>query len=336
VEDTAYYRWTRFVALNEVGGDPARFGLPPAAFHAASAARQERWPGGMTALSTHDTKRGEDVRARLAVLSELPDEWADAVDRWNTAAPLPDPATAHLLWQTVAGAWPIERARLHAYLEKAVREAGTHTGWADPDGSFESAVHAAVDAVYDDPALRADVDAFVSRITPSGWSNALGQKLVQLLMPGVPDVYQGTELWDDSLVDPDNRRPVDFAARRDLLARLDGGWRPPVDAGGAAKLLVVSRALRLRRERELRGYRPVAAGGAAADHAVAFDRGGVIAVATRLPVGLARLGGWADTALPLPPGSWRDLLTERQITGDGAEVGVLLDTYPVALLVGGS
>jgi (1->4)-alpha-D-glucan 1-alpha-D-glucosylmutase len=336
VEDTAFYRWTRFVALNEVGGDPARFGVPPATFHAASAARERRWPAGMTTLSTHDTKRGEDVRARLAVLSELPAEWADAVDRWSAAAPVPDPATTHLLWQTVAGAWPIERERLHAYLEKAVREAGTHTSWADPDAAFEGAVRAAVDAAYDEPALRADIDAVVAGITPPGWSNSLGQKLVQLFMPGVPDVYQGTELWDNSLVDPDNRRPVDFAARRDLLARLDAGARPPVDAGGAVKLLVVSRALRVRRDRTLSGYRPLPARGPAADHAVAFDRGGVVAVATRLPVGLSRRGGWGATTLPLPAGRWRDVLTEREITGADAELGVVLDTYPVALLVGES
>jgi (1->4)-alpha-D-glucan 1-alpha-D-glucosylmutase len=331
VEDTAYYRWTRFVALNEVGGDPARFGTPPRAFHAAQAARERRWPAAMTTLATHDTKRGEDVRARLAVLSELPDEWAAAVRRWTAAAPVPDPATAHLLWQTIVGTWPIERERLHAYLEKAAREASTVTSWADPDEAFEAAMHAAVDAAYDDPVLRPDIDAFVARITPAGWSNSLGQKLLQLLVPGVPDVYQGTEVWDNSLVDPDNRRPVDFAARRDLLSRLDAGWTPPVDANGAAKLLVVSRALRVRRTRRLTGYQPVVAHGAAADHVIAFDRGGVIAVATRLPVRLGAAGGWSDTAVTLPPGQWTDVLTDRAFTEP--LVGDLLRTYPVALLV---
>jgi (1->4)-alpha-D-glucan 1-alpha-D-glucosylmutase len=341
VEDTAFYRWSRFVALNEVGGDPSRFGLTPAAFHAASARRQAAWPRSMTALSTHDTKRGEDVRARLAVLAELPDEWGAAVDRWMAAAPVPDPATAHLLWQTVAGAWPIERERLQAYLEKATREASTHTSWAAPDAGFESAVRAAVDRAYDDPHLTRDIDAFVAGITPAGWSNSLGQKLTQLLMPGVPDVYQGTELWDNSLVDPDNRRDVDFGLRRNLLARLDAGWRPPVGADGAAKLLVVTTALRARRGLNLSddgaGYRALAADGPAADHCLAFTRGPLIAVATRLPLGLARRGGWGDTTLPLPDAGkngavWKDSLTGAPVTGPAPLIRDLLDTYPVALL----
>src|SRR3712207_5089185 len=149
-----------------------------------------------------------------------------------------------------------------------------------------------VDRIYDDPALNAEVAAFAASITEPGWSNSLGQKLVQLTMPGVPDVYQGTELWDYSLVDPDNRRPVDFAERREMLARIDDGWQPPVDESGAAKLLVTSRTLRLRRQRPelFSTYRPLYAEGRVAEHVVAFDRGGVVAVATRLPVGLSRHG----------------------------------------------
>jgi (1->4)-alpha-D-glucan 1-alpha-D-glucosylmutase len=326
MEDTGFYIFNRLTSLNEVGGEPGKFGRTPEEVHAFLAARR----GGLCPLSTHDTKRGEDVRARLAVLAEMPDGWAAAVERWRAAAPVPDPETAHLLWQTVAGAWPIERHRLHAYLEKATREASTHTSWADPDEAYESAVRAAVDAAYDDPELRADVDAFVAGITPAGWSNALGQKLVQLLMPGVPDVYQGTELWDNSLVDPDNRRPVDFAGRRRLLARVDGGWRPPVDSVGAAKLLVVARTLRARR-RALTAYDALAAHGPAAGHCLAFDRGGVIAVATRLPLTLAQRGGWGDTTLPLPPGTWTDALTGTTVL-DRPLLGDLLNTYPVALL----
>jgi (1->4)-alpha-D-glucan 1-alpha-D-glucosylmutase len=316
--------------------------VPVAEFHAASAARQDRWPDGMTALSTHDTKRSEDVRARLAVIAELPGEWADAVRRWTARAPLPDPALAHLLWQAVVGAWPIERERLHAYAEKAAREASTSTGWADPDADFERAMHAMVDAVYDDPDLTADLSAFVDSITAAGWSNSLGQKLVQLTMPGIPDVYQGTELWDFSLVDPDNRRPVDFATRRDLLTRIDGGRQPAVDSSGAAKLLVTSRALRLRRQRPelFAGYRPVTAEGPAAEHVVAFDRGaegadgtgGAITVATRLPLALRRRGGWGDTRLPLP-GEVTDVLTGRRFAGAAVPLADLLDRYPVALLV---
>ncbi len=334
MEDTALYRWTRFVALNEVGGDPASFGVPVAEFHATARARQVDRPETMTTLSTHDTKRSEDVRARLAVLCEMPEEWAAAVRRWMAAAPVPDGSFAHLLWQTVAGAWPIERERLHAYAEKAAREADTSTSWHDPNQAFERAVHEAVDAVYDDPALSADVTRFATGIAPFGWSNSLGQKLVQLTMPGVPDVYQGTELWDNSLVDPDNRRPVDFALRRQLLARLDAGWLPPVDASGAAKLLVTSRALRSRRDLPelFTGYRPVPAEGSAAGRVVAFDRGGAITVATRLPVGQVRRGGWADTTITLP---WAatDALTGQAYPAGPVRLSGLLARYPVALVL---
>ena len=332
-EDTAFYRWTRFVALNEVGGDPSRFGGSVAEFHTAQAARQASWPRGMTTLSTHDTKRSEDVRARLAVLSELPDEWAAAVRRWRNAAPVADGAIAHLLWQTVAATWPISAERLHSALRKSAREARTVTSWNDPDEEFEAALGAAVDVALADP----DVTGFAERITPYGWVNALGQKLVQLTMPGIPDTYQGTELWDNSLVDPDNRRPVDFDTRRKLLARLNGGWLPEVDAEGAVKLLVVSRALRLRRDRPelFDSYEPVYAEGPAAAHAVAFDRGGAVTVATRLPVGLERRGGWGETVLTLPDGDWRDELTGAvHSAGADGPIGLVdvLSRYPVALL----
>ncbi|HSV65204.1 MAG TPA: malto-oligosyltrehalose synthase [Mycobacteriales bacterium] len=333
LEDTAFYRWTRFVALNEVGGDPARFGVSPADFHAFCAARHERWPHAMTTLSTHDTKRSEDVRARLAVLTEMPVEWAAAVRRWMAAAPIPDGAFAHLLWQTVAGSWPIERERLHAYAEKAAREASTSTCWDDPDPAFEQAMHDAIDRIYDRSEPHRDVASFARVLAPFGYSNSLGQKLVQLTMPGVPDTYQGCELWDFSLVDPDNRRPVDFAARRDLLDRLDSGWLPPVDDSGAAKLMVVSRALRLRRDfpELFASYRPVLANGPAADHVVAFDRGGAVTVVTRLPLRLALRGGLGDTTLPLP---WPavDALTARRYPAGPVPLHELLWRYPVALL----
>ena len=335
VEDCAFYRWSRLTSLTEVGGEPADFALSPQALHDLHARRLVRSPATMTALSTHDTKRSEDVRARVSVISELPREWAAAVRRWNRLAPLGDGALANLLWQAVVGAWPIDRARLHAFAEKAAREAGASTAWIDPDALFEQRLHALVDAVYDDADLHTDLAAFADRLRWPGWSNSLSAKLVQLLAPGVPDVYQGSELWDLSLVDPDNRRPVDYRARVDLLARLDGGWRPPVDATGAAKLLVTSRALRVRRDRAalFSGYSPVAVDGAATEHVFAFDRGGALAVVTRLPVGLAAAGGWRDTVLHLPPGDWRDELTGRAAGPGHVGVADLLDTYPVALLV---
>src|SRR3954464_12536006 len=278
----------------------------------------------MTTLSTHDTKRSEDVRARLAVLAEVPTEWADLVRYLLGRHPLADRPLAHLVWQNLVGAWPLSRERAHAYVEKAAREAGTSTTWTDPDEEFEARLHALVDAAYDDEAAAARIHKFVQRIAGFGRSNSLSQKLLQLTMPGVPDVYQGTELWDLSLVDPDNRRPVDYAQRRRLLAALDHGEIPEVDESGAAKLLVVSRTLRARRDHPewFDGYEPVPAAGPAADHVVAFDRGGIVTVATRLPAGLAAAGGWADTAVQLPTGAWRDLLTGGRVVSDAEGVAL--------------
>jgi (1->4)-alpha-D-glucan 1-alpha-D-glucosylmutase len=336
VEDSAYYRWARFAALNEVGGDPARFGSSVAEFHEAQQRRAERYPESMTTLSTHDTKRSEDVRARLAVLAEMPSEWAQLVRQLLQRHPLADRPLAHLVWQNLIGAWPLSRERAHAYVEKAAREAGTSTTWTAPDEEFERQLHALVDAAFDDEATHGAIEDLVSRIAPFGWSNSLSQKLLQLTMPGVPDVYQGTELWDFSLVDPDNRRPVDYALRRKLLADVDGGALPAVDESGAAKLLVVSRVLRARRDNpeSFAGYEPVEVTGSAAGHVVAFDRGGAVAVATRLPVALSR-DGWGDTALQLPNGPWRDLLTGERFVSDvaGMAADVVLARLPVALLV---
>ncbi|MGI8696602.1 MAG: malto-oligosyltrehalose synthase [Mycobacteriales bacterium] len=334
VEDCAYYRYTPFVAANEVGGDPGRIGLPTKDFHAALRQRQDAIPDAMTALSTHDTKRSEDVRARLAVLAEVTDEWTGVLRRLVTAAPLPDGSLANLLWQTVAGTWPIERERLHAYAEKAARESGASTGWDQPDAAFEASVRDALDHCYDDPAVRAVIEDFTAAITPYGWSNSLAAKLISLTMPGVPDVYQGTELFDNSLVDPDNRRPVDFAARHSVLTRIDAGELPPIGADGAAKLLVSARALRLRRDRPelFTTYRPLVAAGPASEHVIAFDRGGAVTIVTRLPVALDRGGGWQASTLDLPAGDWVDILTRRPQAGGPRPMAELAATYPVALL----
>jgi (1->4)-alpha-D-glucan 1-alpha-D-glucosylmutase len=341
VEDTVFYRYNRFIALNEVGGDPGRFGVTPEEFHwrIGNVAVGDH-PRSMTALSTHDTKRSEDVRARLAVLSELPDEFAAAVRRWSARAPLPEPTLNLLAWQSLVGAWPISQERLVRYLEKASREAEIATSWTEPNAEFDAAVAAWPKTVLTDGELAADVEAFVTQVRDAGWSNALGQKLVQLAMPGVPDLYQGSELWDLSLVDPDNRRPVDFDRRRDLLARIDGGWLPELDDSGAAKLLIVTRALRLRRDRpELFGgsYESLPAQGPAADHLFAFARGGghLVAVATRLPVTLQRAGGWRGTTLPMGPGPWTNVLTGQPVPSSWVAAEDLLQRYPVALLVRG-
>jgi (1->4)-alpha-D-glucan 1-alpha-D-glucosylmutase len=336
VEDTAYYRYSRFVGLNEVGGDPGRFGSGVADFHRAQERRQSVAAQGMTTLSTHDTKRGEDVRAQLAVLAEIPDQWAETAARLLGLAPIPSRAFGYLLWQTFAATGLIERGRMHAYAEKAMREAADGTGWIDPEPDFEAAVHAAVDAAYDDMAVRNLVTSLHARIEPFGRINALSQKLIQLTMPGIPDVYQGTELWEDSLVDPDNRRAVDFEVRRELLAATSASHpaESVPDEYGRTKLLVVARTLRARRERPelFSGYTPLLVDGPAQDHLVAFDRGGAIVLATRLPVGLQALGGWKETQLVLPQGRYRDSLTEREFSGD-VSVAEVLSTNPVALLL---
>ena len=337
VEDTAFYRFTRLGSLTEVGGDPAVFAIPVTTFHAAQMHRQAAWPTAMTALSTHDTKRGEDVRARLDVLSEIPDRWAEVLGSLRAVASTGHGPFDALLWQAIIGAWPASSDRLHAYAEKAAREAAESTGWWDPDERFEHRMHALVDAA--DGAAKPVLDAFVTEIAGYGWSNGLSAKLLQLAGPGVPDVYQGSELWEQSLVDPDNRRPVDFALRARLLAEIDHGFGrgelPAIDASGAAKLLVTSRALRLRRDRPelFTRYTPMTAVGDAAAHAVAFDRGGALAVATRLPVVLAAKGGWGDTVLLRHAGPAVDVLTGRRFAAGELPLADLLATYPVALLI---
>ena len=339
VEDTAFYRASRLGTLTEVGADPSVFALDVDGFHAAQAARQASWPHAMTTLSTHDTKRGEDVRARLSVLAELPSRWLEALTALRAVASTGHGGFDNLLWQAIVGAWPASRERLHAYAEKASREAAESTGWWDPDEEFERRMHAVVDAAFDDERASSVLASLVDDLAPLGWSNSLSAKLLQLAGPGVPDVYQGSELWETSLVDPDNRRAIDFAIRAEMLARIDEGFDagelPEVDASGAAKLLVTSRALRLRRDHPelFSRYTPLTVVGPAAPHAVAVDRGGAFVVATRLPAGLAALGGWQDTVVLLPAVPLRDVLTGRRYTGGEVPLAALLGTYPVALLV---
>ena len=364
VEDTAFYRWSRLLALNEVGGDPDRFGETPGSFHAAAERLAGAWPFTMTTLSTHDTKRQEDVRARLAVLAELPERWGHQVADWHeravtsgvfgqTAAAV-DPDTEYLIWQTLVGTWPISGERLAGYLTKAVREADRRTSWTAPDAEYEAAVLGLAARALDDPGLSDSIGEFVAAIADDALANSLGAKIVQLTMAGVPDIYQGCELSGLSLVDPDNRRPVDFARRRALLADLDAGrldlaaTRADDGDGGlrldAAKLLVTARALRLRRARPgwfAGGYAPVTAVGPAAEHVLAFARGRpgtggpAVTVSTRLPVGLRARGGWSDTVLPLAasaPG-WLDVLTGAVFRGDNLLLGDVTGALPVALLV---
>jgi (1->4)-alpha-D-glucan 1-alpha-D-glucosylmutase len=330
VEDCAFYRWSRLTSLNEVGGDPSVFAVDVDEFHQAMAARHRDWPHAMTTLSTHDTKRGEDVRARIGVLAEIPDAWAESLGRLLELAPVPDPGFGSLLWQAVLGAWTPDHLpdlpdRLHGYAEKAMREAGDHTTWTEIDEAYEAAVHAAVDAVFESAQVRQVLAELAALVDEPARSNSLTAKLLSITMPGVPDVYQGSELWETSLVDPDNRRPVDFDHRAAVLAG-------EASDDAAVKLHVTRSALTLRRDRPelFTSYASLRATGPAADHVLAFDRGGAVTVVTRLPVGLAADGGWRDTTLHLPGGGWHDVLTGTPATGGLAD---LLATHPVALLV---
>ena len=347
VEDTAFYGYHRLVSLNEVGGDPDRFGTAPAAFHAASSEAQRCWPTALLATSTHDCKRGEDVRARLHLLSEIPEGFAEAVRRWSSAnarhrsGDLPDRGIELLFYQTLLGAWPIPPSRVHAYLEKAAREAKQHTSWTDPCDRYEAALHHFVEGALYDASFLAEVDRFAAQLVAPGRVNSLAQTLVKLAAPGVPDLYQGCELWESNLVDPDNRRPVDFARRRALLAELDALDLASVRARaneGLPKLWLIRQALDLRRRRpEWFGpagdYEPLDARGDCARHVVAFSRAGrAVALAPRLVIGLERAGGFGETWIDLPPGCWRDVLSLRRQAPGRRLVAELLADFPVALL----
>ena len=338
IEDTTFYRWHRLVALNEVGGDPAVLEhAGPAVLHDWAAVQQEAWPLGMTTLSTHDTKRSEDVRARLIAVAQDPMAWEDCSRLFRRAADEArvDRPTAHLLWQTIVGAGPLPQDRLHGYLVKAVREAKRHTAWVDGNPEYEARVLAFADQVSAESSpLRAAVDEAVKENAEGIRATVLGQKLLQLLLPGTADTYQGCEVVNLSLVDPDNRRPVDYARLAERLDRLETEAPDGLDD---EKLIVTSRALRVRRElREVFGddatYEPLAAD---TEHVVGFVRTGrVAAVVTRAPRRLADRGGWKDETVMLPAGTWRDELTGREHAGGGeVRCADLFDRLPVALLV---
>ncbi len=381
VEDTAFYRSGPLLCLNEVGSGPGWLGASLEELHQACRSAEARWPQRLLATSTHDTKRSEDVRARLAVLSEVPGEWLAAVSRWHAlnrrrrVADLPDPATEWSFYQSLVGAWPLPAERALAYLQKAVREAKLYTSWDQPNEIYEGGVLHFAASVLRSRRFVAELEAFVERARRPGQSNSLALKLLTLTAPGVPDLYQGSELWDLSLVDPDNRRPVDFALRARLLDQVEGAdlarvWREGEPASWAAearrrpgrqrgsglqagrpgrlqgglgfvKLAVVHRALRLRARRPgafAGSYKPLMASGPAADHAVAFCRGGeVVTVCTRWPLRLEAAGGWGTSTLRLPPGRWSDVLGGGT-WGGRVKLGELLAGLPVALLerVGGA
>jgi (1->4)-alpha-D-glucan 1-alpha-D-glucosylmutase len=341
VEDTAFYRHTRFIARNEVGGDPAVWSVSPDDLHEHNRVMADRWPRTMLTTATHDTKRGEDVRARLVVLSELVEEWTDAVRRWSMAAEVHrdqvvDRNLEYLWWQTLVGAHPLDPARALAYMQKAAREAKEITSWTEPDESYEAGVERFVAGVLGDEALMADVDAFVDRIDQPARTVSLAVSLLRITSPGVPDTYQGTELWEHSLVDPDNRRPVDFDRRAQLLevALLKPAaelWAECDDAAAKLRVLATALAVRRRHADALVGgsYQPLGIEGTEAHRVFAFVRGSDVAVV--VPRLTAKLAGWGDTTVLLPAGEWHEQLTGQRVRGTVA-LTELLATFPVALL----
>jgi (1->4)-alpha-D-glucan 1-alpha-D-glucosylmutase len=387
IEDTAFYIYNRLISLNEVGGDPSQFGIGADALHDYLADRQARWPFALSPLSTHDTKRSEDVRARINVLSEIPDQWEERILAWQRinlphrpaigGTGGPDANDEYLLYQTLIGAFPLGPyepqhesfvARLQAYMEKAIREAKVHTSWTRPNESYEKAVKDFVAAILKPGSeFLADFIPFQANVSHWGMLNSLSQTLIRLTAPGVPDTYQGTELWDFSLVDPDNRRPVDYELRRRMLLELKGDFESasdragfarqllnPADAG-RAKLLVIWRTLQQRRSDPglftAGKYQPLRAAGPRAERMFAFARSigqrSAIIIAPRLVTEIAsdrvRLSSsdlWKDTHLPVPArpptGHLVNMFTGEAVHQDQTgrlSLSDALKNFPVALLV---
>ncbi len=394
VEDTAFYIYNRLVSLNEVGGEPNRFGLSLAAFHKHMRERHAHWPHGLSATSTHDTKRSEDVRARINVLSEVPQQWKAHLSRWSKlnkkhkteldGQPAPDRNEEYLLYQTLVGSWPLAPMddsqyrtyvdRIQNYMTKAMKEAKVHTTWVNPNQPYDEAVRLFIEAILDRSKPNAFVEDFLpfqEQIAQYGLVNSLAQVLLKITAPGIPDFYQGTELWDFSLVDPDNRRPVDYTLRRQLLESLQracaeaGEDRRPLTrelvaqrADGRIKLYVTMSALHVRRSHaaifQQGDYVPLESQGSKRDHLCLFARlhgeqafvvvvprlvAGVQPDATRPPVSA---DVWGDTWMTVP--SWRPGSTYRNLfTGEtlvtvtqedrqALPINQVLGEFPVALL----
>ncbi|MEE3500082.1 malto-oligosyltrehalose synthase [Acidiphilium acidophilum] len=372
VEDTAFYRYGRLISRNEVGSTPAQFSVSVPAFHAAQTQRAELFPHAMLATATHDHKRGEDTRMRIAVISEMPERWRAALARWMRlnaglvrdldSGRAPSEGDEIMLYQTLVGAWPLEAGgpdgdfqdRVWGWWEKSIREAKLRSEWAAPDEAYEEACRQFLDGVFDAgraTATRGEIGAFAAMIGPAGALNGLSQTVLTYTVPGVPDLYQGTEFWDLSLVDPDNRRPVDYGMRRAALAEdgdpaaLLAGWQ-----SGAVKQAIIARLLALRTAHPALfaagSYTPLDFGGVLADQAIGFVRehegARLVVIASRL--GSAALGeadkplipaeAWGDTALTTPlDGAWRDVLSGHDHDGID-DVAALLRILPVAVLQG--
>jgi (1->4)-alpha-D-glucan 1-alpha-D-glucosylmutase len=348
VEDTAFYCSNRLIAMNEVGGDPACGGFSLDYFHEYNVRMQRTFPSTMTTLSTHDTKRSDDVRARMTVLSEIPDAFEEAVRRWSRTNAKHrggrkmkdkiDTGTEWFLYQTLVGAWPIGAERVREYMRKAMREAKVRTSWVANNAEYERALDVYIDAILADQEFVEDLKKFVGRILRASQNNSLAQTLLKHTVPGVPDLYQGGELWDFSLVDPDNRRPVDYERRKKLLAEMTSMTAGQVlerSEDGLPKLWVIYHALQLRNEQpEWFGggadYVPMYADGAQRDRVIAHMRGSnVLTIAPRWSYEAV----WDETVIELPGGRWKDRLTGRAFAGGTTRVGDLLAEFPVSLLV---
>ena len=337
-EDTVLYRQVRLVARNDVGAELRRWSHSPVGVHGAIGGGRGH---SLLATSTHDTKRSEDVRARIAVISEIADAWSDAVVRWRSRADrfweiVPDRVLEYAMWQNLVGAWPLPLDRAQAYARKASREARLRTSWRHPDEVYERAVERWCGGVYTDRDLIADLARFAAELTSHGDRNALAQLLVKMTAPGIPDFYQGTELRDDSLVDPDNRRPVDLEQRRARLRwSADATARTVIETNdlGSAKIWMIRRVLTLRREMPARfegPYTPLDGSGPHAHRVFAFARGDdLVTIVPRLGV---HAEGWRDTTITLPGGSWRDVLGDRSMSGGIHLLAEIWRAFPTALL----
>ena len=345
VEDTTFYCFDRLVSCNEVGSQASLIGISADKFHEFCHFLGDRWPNTLLATSTHDNKRSEDVRTRISILSEIPERWAETLHQWSTlnAAAwqnrVPDRHAEYLLYQTFIGAWPIDRDRCWQYMLKACREAKINTSWHEPNQGYEEKIRGFVDGVFQTPDFISSLERFVEPLIRPGRINSLAQTLIKMMAPGVPDFYQGTELWDLSLVDPDNRRPVDFELRAALVRRartlssadLAAEWD-----SGLPKLWMMARLLAIRRERpedfsDQSRYQPLVAQGTHLGRLFAFRRGeNLIAIVPRFTLTLG--GDWADTRLPLPGGVWRNAFTDAVLQRE-ATPDVLFETFPVALLI---
>jgi len=346
VEDTVFYCFNRMIGLNEVGASPERDGVTLGEFHAFCDRTHMLYPRTMNTLSTHDTKRSDDVRARLAVLTEIPGPWRAALRRWSRRNRLfkvgkfPDPNTEYFLYQTLIGAWPIAKERMMAYMEKAAREAKEQTSWTQQNKEFEDALREFIGHIYDSAEFLAELEEFVARILLPGRINSLTQTLIKCTAPGVPDHYQGSEIWDLHLVDPDNRGAIDYEVRRSMLAELEAVM--PAEEilkrmdDGLPKLWVILKALHLRREHPdwfsaTSAYLPIAVEGPKQDHLVAYLRGENVAVIA--PRWSLKLGGsLGPTTVRIPEGTWEHLLTGESFSGGSLRAQNLFRRFPVALL----